>query len=96
MIITIDAKMTVWERFTIDTDLSIEEVKQAVKNSYTGDDTMYIGDILESETLFDVSEYISPEDNGNQSTVELVDADNSYQAIATNESLKDLENEKVC
>lgn len=69
----VDVKMSIWQRIDIidKGNLTKEEVINVLKNKGTS----YLWDLpdvqIDLEELTDTEEYLTPEDNGGESTVEL-------------------------
>lgn len=66
-----DIKVTVWERqrFTVEAE-SYEQALEIVKE-YQDKDVSIDYPIGDSETLFETEEFLTPEENGGYSTIEL-------------------------
>ena len=85
-LIYFDAKMTVWERFTIETEMSNEEIEQYLKEGVSNgccENRIGIGEEIESETLFDTMEYMTLTENDNNATIDIIDYETNEE-IANN------------
>lgn len=87
----IDFKVSVWESVNIPKEIE-EEVKKAMKlgNIETQEDLIEFielknyGDKIETKTMFETKEYLTPQDNDNQATVELYENDRDRDPSITN------------
>ena len=71
-----DRKVTCWERTHFDVKAESYEEAVAIVKSWQGEDVLCFGDdeniiITDGETLYDTSESLSVEENGEQPTIEV-------------------------
>jgi hypothetical protein len=83
----VDFKVTIWERVHFD-DADIEKVVEKIKNGIVSSSEDMFTEFedrvaYDSELLHETAEQMSIEENGNQSTIELLNSDGD--TICTNE-----------
>lgn len=77
----VDFKITTWERCELPSDLTADEIQELKDKVNRGVITNYqdleeeVGEIPSNEIILEVEEYMTLEENGGESTVELYDGD---------------------
>ena len=73
----VDYKVTVWRRIEVPEEISLEQLKEIVKkDSYPWDVKEFFDDehiFFEENEMSDTEEFISPQENDNQPTIEIVE-----------------------
>ena len=85
--ICVDYKVTIWDRLYFNDDANVDNIIELLKNgedprNLTTDEYKF----SHCEFIDGSSELISPEENDNQSTIEVIDL-TTYKGLWTNESL---------
>ena len=68
----IDEKITIWRRHYFNEHADLENIVKIIDETGSVDDVIdeSLG-FVESDTLYDTSEFISPNENNNQATIEV-------------------------
>lgn len=76
-VFTVDRKTTVWERETYSIeDVSYKSAKNKMIDFCMGKENEASESFIESEILYETSEYMDPAQNGGDSTIELFNESN--------------------
>lgn len=73
----VDVKTTIWQRYHFNSETDMQKLAAIVEESGMDEIISDEHGFMESETLFDTEEELTPEDNGGCSTIEVCVNDTS-------------------
>lgn len=82
----IDVKITIWQRLHFNDDTNMQDLIQKLKENTSPFDLCYESEFEELEYLSETDEYLYPNQNDNQPTVEVYEGNELFQeCIWTNQ-----------
>lgn len=81
----VDVKITTWQRLHFNDDANMQDLIQKLKeNTFFPFDLCYESEFEELEYLSETDEYLYPDENNNQPTVEVYEGNEFQECIWTN------------
>jgi hypothetical protein len=81
----IDVKITTWQRLHFNDDANMQDLIQKLKENTFPFDLCYESEFEELEYLSEADEYLYPNENNNQPTVEVYEGNEFQECIWTNQ-----------